>query len=40
MNVGDPNIVDSPSIDEGVGYARISKDSRKGKTERSEGALL
>jgi len=40
MNVGDPNKAESLIADEGVGYARSSDDSRKGKTGRSEGALL
>ena len=40
MNVGDPNRRCSPHVAEGVGYARISEDNRKGKTGRSEGALL
>ena len=39
--VGDPNgTVISPTVAEGVGYARSSDDNRKGKTGRSEGALL
>lgn len=41
MNVGDPNgtgLVGLPA--EGVGDARSSADSRKGKSGRSEGALL
>lgn len=40
MNVGDPNMTESLTVDEGVGDARSSEDNRKGKTERSEGALL
>jgi len=40
MNVGDPNMTERQTVDEGVGYARSSEDNRKGKTERSEGALL
>lgn len=38
MNVGGPNMVDSPSADEGVGYAHSSDDARKGKSGSSEGA--
>jgi hypothetical protein len=40
MNVGDPNRAERPSAAEGVGYARSSEDPRKGKSGRSEGALL
>jgi len=40
MNVGYPNVAASPPADEGVGYAHSSDDNRKGKTGRSEGALL
>jgi len=40
MNVGDPNACGKSTIDEGVGYARSSEDTRKGKSGRSEGALL
>jgi hypothetical protein len=40
MNVGDPNETGCPPVDEGVGYARSSEDNRKGKSGRSEGALL
>ena len=41
MNVGDPNgTVISPTVAEGVGYARSSDDNRKGKNGSSEGALL
>jgi len=41
MNVGDPNgtVLVGLSV-EGVGYARSSEDHRKGKSGRSEGALL
>lgn len=41
MNVGDPNCrgADQP-LQKGVGYARSSGESRKGKSGRSEGALL
>lgn len=40
MNVGDPSSMEVPSIAEGVGYAHSSEDGRKGKSGRSEGALL
>ena len=39
MNVGDPNGV-NPNLTEGVGDAHSSEDTRKGKSGRSEGALL
>lgn len=39
MNVGDPNGGIS-NLAEGVGDAHISDDARKGKSGRSEGALL
>lgn len=39
MNVGYPNDILS-GIDEGVGDAYSSEDTRKGKSGRSEGALL
>jgi len=39
MNVGDPNETAVNRI-EGVGYAHSSEDLRKGKSGRSEGALL
>jgi len=39
MNVGYPNGTGtSPTVAEGVGYARSSGDNRKGKTGSSEGA--
>ena len=40
MNVGAPNGVTRQVTDEGVGYAHSSVDTRKGKSGRSEGALL
>ena len=40
MNVGDPNAMEKRPIGEGVGDAHISEDRQKGKTARSEGALL
>ena len=40
MNVGDPNTAGRPTAGEGVGYARSSVDTRKGKSGSSEGALL
>lgn len=39
MNVGDPNDKRSGLV-EGVGDAHSSEDTRKGKSGRSEGALL
>ncbi|AEE52513.1 hypothetical protein Halhy_4678 [Haliscomenobacter hydrossis DSM 1100] len=39
MNVGDPNDRQSNLV-EGVGDAHSSADPRKGKSGRSEGALL
>lgn len=39
MNVGDPNGIPS-RIAEGIGDAHSSDDPRKGKSGRSEGALL
>jgi len=41
MNVGYPNVSGQTTLRyEGVGYAHISEDTRKGKSGRSEGALL
>jgi len=40
MNVGDPSGAGCPPAAGGVGDARISEDTRKGKSGRSEGALL
>ena len=40
MNVGDPTRTNRPFVAEGVGYARSSADTRKGKNGSSEGALL
>jgi hypothetical protein len=40
MNVGDPNSATGLVADEGVGYARSSEEPRKGKSGKSEGALL
>ena len=40
MNVGYPTDAGSSPAGEGVGYARSSEDTRKGKSGRSEGALL
>lgn len=40
MNVGDPSRADGLAAAEGVGYAHISDDTRKGKNGSSEGALL
>ena len=40
MNVGDPNTAVRQTAGEGVGYARSSVDTRKGKSGSSEEALL
>lgn len=40
MNVGDPNRLCRRAGAEGVGYAHSSEDPRKGKSGKSEGALL
>ena len=41
MNVGYPNVSGQATLRyEGVGYAHSSEDTRKGKSGRSEGALL